>query len=94
MQRDRPVGRGRADASHRAAGKHQHVRIGADHPFHKHHEDQRRGRAEDARGRRRAPRNGQRGGREQAEYDHRAVGVMAVQHDQCRADQIGGERAG
>ena len=42
MQRDRSVGGGRSDARQRAAGQHQHVRIGADRPFGEHDEDQAR----------------------------------------------------
>ena len=41
-----------------------------------------------------APGHDQAAGHQQAEHDHRDVGMKTVQHDQGRAEQIGRERAG
>ena len=94
MQRHRSVRGVRPDALQRAAGQHQHVGIGANGPFGEYDKHQRSGSPDRAGGGIAAPGDQQTAGHQQAEHDHRGVGMKTVQHDQGGAEQIGRERAG
>ena len=70
--------------------QHQHVRIGAYGPFGEHDEDKQRRRPPTApAAASAAPGDQQAAGHQQAEHDHRGVGMKTVQHDQRsrRADR-------
>ncbi len=94
MQRHRSVRGARPDALQGAAGQYQHVRIGAHGPFGEYDEDESRGSPDRACGGIAAPGDHEAACHQQAEQDHRGVGMKTVQHDQGRAEQIGRERAG
>ena len=94
MQRHRSVRGARPDALQRAAGQHQHVGIGANGPFGEYDKYQRRRSPDRAGGGIAAPGDQETAGHQQAERDHRGVGMKTVQHDQSGAEQVGRKRAG